>query len=120
MALNDKYGSKVASLFVASKYRKINKFDLTVNGGTNSQITLLGEYEGIDDISQYARGFKAAMVSKIQTSDFIEIMGLKKIVSDNLKNDVWYGFGHLFWHVCVRVCGKVLAFYCHDVGMCLA
>lgn len=87
-ALNEKYGSKVASIFVASKYRKINKFDLTVNGGTNSQITLLGEYEGTNDLSQYSRGFKAAMVSKIQTSNFINILDLKKIVSDNLKNDV--------------------------------
>jgi hypothetical protein len=88
VSLNDKYGSKVASLFVASKYRKINKFDLTVNGGTNSQITLLGEYDGTNDLSEYSRGFKGAMVSKIQTSDFITIMDLKKIVSDNLKNDI--------------------------------
>jgi hypothetical protein len=87
-SLNEKYGSKVASLFVAPKYRKINKFDITVNGGTNSQITLLGEYDGINDISQYSRGFKAAMVTKIQTSDFIAIMDLKKIISDNLKNDI--------------------------------
>ena len=87
-SLNDKYGSKVASVFVASKYRKINKFDLTVNGGTNSQITLLGEYDGTNDLSQYSRGFKAAMVSKIQTSNFIDIMGLKKIVPDNLSNDI--------------------------------
>ena len=86
--LNEKYGSKVASVFVASKYRKINKFDITVNGATNSQISLLGEYDGTKDLSQYARGFKAAMVSKIQTSDFITIMGLKKIVSDNLKSDI--------------------------------
>lgn len=87
-SLNDKYGKKVASVFVASKYRKINKFDITVNGGTNSQITLLGEYEGINDLSQYSRGFKGAMVSKIQTSNFINILDLKKIVPDNLSNDI--------------------------------
>jgi hypothetical protein len=87
-SLNDKYGSKVASVFVASKYRKINKFDITVNGGTNSQITLLGEYEGINDLSKYSRGFKGAMVSKIRTSNFIDIFGLKRIVPDNLSNDV--------------------------------
>ena len=87
-SLNEKYGSKVASVFVASKYRKINKFNITVNGVTESQISLLGEYDGIKDLSQYSRGFKAAMVSKIQTSDFVTIMGLKKIVSDNLKSDI--------------------------------
>jgi len=48
----------------------------------------LGEYDGTNDLSEYSRGFKGAMVSKIQTSDFITIMDLKKIVSDNLKNDI--------------------------------
>jgi hypothetical protein len=81
-ALNDKYGSKVASVFVSSKYRKINKFDITVNGGTNSQLTMLGEYVGINDLINYSASFKGAMVAKIRTTEFVTFFGLKKLIPE--------------------------------------
>lgn len=80
------FGQKIVSVFLSSKYRKINKLNIDEDNTTNQDVEILGEYPAGKEREILLRGFRAAMETCINSLDFIDIFKLRREVPNSLED----------------------------------
>jgi hypothetical protein len=79
------YGTKIASIYFSPNYRSIKDLTIQTSESNTENVELLGVYPSGKEIEVLMRGFKAALDSKIETSDFVSILNFNSILPNSIE-----------------------------------
>ena len=79
------YDTKLGSIFFSPTYRSVKDLTVQKSESSTENIELLGVYPSGKEMEVLLRGFKAALDSKIESSDFVDILGFNKILPNSME-----------------------------------
>ena len=79
------YGTKMASVYFSPNYRSVKDLTVQTSESNTENVELLGVYPSGKEIAVLMRGFKAALDSKVETSDFVSILNFNGILPNSIE-----------------------------------
>lgn len=84
-AINNKYGAKIASMFLSPTYRKNYNYEVQTSVGKTT-IEMLGEYDNNKSLSSYVNIFGLQMTNKLNLTDLTSLIGLSLGIITTIAN----------------------------------
>jgi hypothetical protein len=75
----------MASIYFSPTYRSIKDLTVQTSESGTENVELLGVYPSGKEIEVLLRGFKAALGSKVETSDFVNILDFNRILPNSIE-----------------------------------
>jgi len=79
------YGTKMASIYFSPTYRSVKDLTVQTSESGTENVELLGVYPSGKEIEVLLRGFKASLASKVETSDFVNILDFNRILPNSIE-----------------------------------